>query len=299
MKRKRAEILKATRASTPLPQAIKEDEAEWISRDFNEILNQDVAVAVPLLRQLIGPITIDQVHEPGKSRPTWIARFTINLVEIAARLEKNHCPTSGVWELLNTRGWTMLVEVDLRLEARRPSYEVLASEVVRLHARCKSIPALVAVMKRNERTLRAALIFGTTGQRPKSRVQKKYRCRSTSAGKKEPKIPLYVLHATTVAHLRDDLKWSFARIALHLKISEKTVRQAYDHIHPENAKEAIDHGTHIQRGRYSYLGPEVYDRIQEYATTTSKTNLEIAELVGCSAHTVRRIRKAAVDRKVG
>ncbi|MDB5349272.1 MAG: recombinase family protein [Planctomycetota bacterium] len=89
--------LKAQNEPPPPPLTLAEVVA--MVADLHNLLAQDVAVAAPLLRELTGPVVVDQVIERGQARPSWIARFSINLVPVVAKLTASrHCPTSPTWE---------------------------------------------------------------------------------------------------------------------------------------------------------------------------------------------------------
>ena len=71
--------------------------------DLRVLMNHDIATLSPLLRELTGPIVVEQVHEPGKKKPICIAKFTVNAVPILAKLAASrNCPTTDTWEYLKT-----------------------------------------------------------------------------------------------------------------------------------------------------------------------------------------------------
>ena len=150
----------------------------------------------------MGQITIQQKKEKNRKKPTWIAEFTVNLVKILARIEGDHCPTASTWELLNQAGWTVPMPAEVRLEQSRPRYQVIADEVAKRYAKCKSIAAVAASMKTYEMIVSHALAFATTGEKPKWRPKKLRNRNPKRTG--ATKSYKYVVHAADVARLRDE-----------------------------------------------------------------------------------------------
>ena len=52
--------------------------------DLRGLLNQDVAQAEPVLREITGPVVVHIRVDPGNQRKTWIAEFNVNLVPVVA-----------------------------------------------------------------------------------------------------------------------------------------------------------------------------------------------------------------------
>jgi hypothetical protein len=75
-----------------------------LQEDLGSVLGPDVAVAAPLLRELTGPVVVDQVAGAAGSRPGWVARFTVRAVPLLARLTAaRECPSTATWECLFIR----------------------------------------------------------------------------------------------------------------------------------------------------------------------------------------------------
>jgi hypothetical protein len=133
------------------------------------------------------------------------------------------------------------------------------------------------------------LDFAKTGQRPKWKAGKR-----TGTGGKPAK---YLVIRSDVVRLRDEDKMSFVKIAATLGVSLSTVKRAYDDLRPEAVHEAAENGTLPQRGRYSHLGVDVFQKIRKMLSTGTKPK-EIAKSLGCGTSTVYRVRrkmKAEVD----
>ena len=160
--------LKETRsrnASPPPP--LRMADAEALLDDLHELLNEDVALAAPVLAKLTGPIEVRQADQLGNKGTHWTAAFTINMVPVLAKLAaRRACPTAGTWEYLNTRGWTKPRRVNVELR-HTPSYERMAAKVQDAVAEGVSINSLAQGMVANWSTVQAALNFAATGRRPK------------------------------------------------------------------------------------------------------------------------------------
>ncbi len=79
-------------------------------------------------------------------------------------------------------------------------------------------------------------------------------------------------------------------IAAQMKCSEATVRRAYDAMHPEVLKLALDKGKRPRRGRSIRLKPEVYAQMQRLIKQNELSNCEIARRCHCGSSTVNRER---------
>ena len=289
LKRKRAELAKLAAANPPVPPPITDADLEWIVPGLRTILNQDVHRAAPLLRELLGKFTIQQKKEENRKKPTWIAEFTIDQVEIVARLEDNHCPTSSTWQYLCTRGWTLPVTAAVRSE-HVPRYEALAEKVVHRYARCKSLPAVASNLGIDLVLATHALEFAKNGNRPKWPSK----CKSEAPARRAdpPQQPKYMQYADEVTKLWDNEKWAFPLIAEKCGIGESTARRAYDYRHPDVAQNAIDRGTFCDRGSYYKMDPSVPKHVgQLLKQEPRKSQAEIANLVGCGQSTVSRIAR--------
>ncbi len=279
LERLRAKLRGMEQTNTPAPGPITRSEVEANVGQLRELLAQDVAAAAPLLRQLTGPIRIEQVSEKGKKKPTWIANFTVNLVPVLANLEagKGH-PTTSTWEFLNTCRWTMSIPMTVRAE-ELPPYERLSDAVSQMHKKGASVSLIAAKLKVTRKLVDSSLNLASTGKRPKWPKKSK-----KNGGKTPPTV--YKTIAPKVVRLRDVEKRSFAKIAAAIGVSEATVKRAYDYGHPDVVELAIETGTQARRGQYNHLGEAKFRQIRKLLSSGKKTVKEIASKVGCSDATV-------------
>ncbi len=252
--------------------------------DLRGLLNQEIPAAAEAIRALTGPITIRQEEIPGKKRGAkWIATFSPDLPRFLRRAAKEKdCPESITLEYLNRGTWITPQEVSVTLE-HKPKYERIAAEVAAMLARGASVVTTARALGHTEETVEQAREFAKTGQRPKTKPPG--RRTGTRSG-----TPRYIELADEVVRLRDQEHLSWPRIAKITGVSPRTVRRAYDHGRPEVAREAAEKGQRPRRGRDSHLGPEVYERIRA-ALNAGERPRDIARAVGCSAQTVRRVRR--------
>lgn len=93
------------------------------------LLEQDKGRASALLKEITGPITIRQIREPNRLKPTWFAEFSVDLVPVALRLAKeSNDPSTDTLEYLSIAGWTVPLGADIRI-VKVPKYEQLAAIV--------------------------------------------------------------------------------------------------------------------------------------------------------------------------
>lgn len=249
--------------------------------DLHALLTEDVASVAPILRELTGPVTVTQEKQQGKRGAVWIAEFSVNLVPVIARLTRQRSSsTSGAWGYLQSRGWKSPHPCETRV-AFVPKHETLAGIVEDMVDGGASLHAIAIALGQSYATVRNALIFAQSGERPKTR----------SAGQRtgtRTGPPQYIALAPKVAHLRDVEYVPFCDIAVRLKISEQTARRAYDFAHRDEIREAVKEGRSVERGRYVRLPVELRQEIVERLNRGESAEF-IAGAVGCSACTVRRI----------
>lgn len=239
-----------SRNSVPSAAPTKEEIAEYLT-DLRGLLNQDVGAAAPILREMTVPIVIAQVKEKGKRGYTWIAKFTVNLVQFLAKLERRKdCPTTGIWEYLNTRGWIFQIGHATRIE-EIPIYEENSQQIAELLAGGASKLAIAANLKISPQYVDYAINFAQTGQRPKWKTKQK----TKTIGSNSDAVvrPTYKDISEDVARLRDQEKMTWGRIEewlsreKNLDFKEATIRRAYDFAHPERVREAVEKGQQANR----------------------------------------------------
>ncbi len=243
--RRKLKQIEARDAAPPPP--ITEVDLEAILSDLRGLLSADVEAVAPVLKELTGDIMVTQVREKGKHGATWIARFTINSVPVVAELTaRRGCPTSGTWEFLNTRGWTIPIEAEVRLE-EIPGYELLAPEMLAMYRKVRCVQTVASAYGISRMRTKEILDFARTGKRPKWKAGKR-----TGTGIRVD----YRKIAPFVAKWRDEEHLTWRRIADRLveervtdrRLSEDTLRRAYDYFHQETVREAARHGRKTKRG---------------------------------------------------
>ena len=89
--------------------------------------------------------------------------------------------------------------------------------------------------------------------------------------------------------MKDVQKLTFAKITEELNISMNTVRRAYDHAHRDEIQKSVENGQTPDRGSYTHLGEEVYQKVREMLKAGIDMKSVAAE-AGCSVSTVRRTK---------
>jgi DNA invertase Pin-like site-specific DNA recombinase len=271
--------------NAPAPPPITSADLEAMLSDLRGLLEQDVAAAAPLLLDLTGPIVIDQVVEPGRKRPTWIAKFTVDAVPILTRIgtASRDCPTRGTWEYLSTRGWTMPERIEARVEATSVRQRK-AAEVAALVDKGTSLFTAAVALGISAEAARAALEHARAGRPAAAAVSS-----AREAGLGEP--PPYIRLATEVARLRDEELLSFPRIAGRIGYSEATARRAYDWAHRDDVVSAAAEGRPYRRGRYTRLPAATHAEVARLLAEGER-HQEVASRLGCGLSTVYRARRA-------
>ncbi len=257
---------------------ISVDAAMTYLADLRRLLNSDISVAGPLIRELTGPIFIREERDaPRRRRSIWIASFQPQCNAVLRKLFPGR--TLGTFaDTTETCPVQPPVEVHIR---QRPRYERLAPEIQRLHAQGSSISEIAVAFHVNWNLVRAGLQFAKDGTRPPVVAMKK------------PSVPrqkrpcFYMELAPEIARLRDVEKLSIPKIAKLKGIGVGTVSRAYNYAHRQAIKSAIEQGAKRPPAKYAHLRPTVFERIRELkdADMTAK---QIAAEAGCSVGTVRR-----------
>jgi hypothetical protein len=277
-----------TRAAVP-PQAIKRinaAEAAKLAADLRELLNQDVKAVAPLLKQLTGPIAIEQIQEPGKKKPTWVAHFTANVVPVMLRLAASKkCPTSSVWEYLQTAGWKLPIKAKVPLNGTH-KYEKCTPAVKRMVDAKASVNTIAGALGVPWLTAKTMVDSVKTGLPPV--WQKPGRKTGTGIGKSRKFADI----ATDVANLKSQ-RMTVAKIISWLaenrgiNVSEHTVRRAWDSAHQEEVRRAAHKGVRpYGRACFTRITMAVKNKIRSMLQTHRP--IDVAKAVGCSVNTVYR-----------
>ena len=250
---------------------------DYLTR-LQDVLSEEVPMAAESIRTLTGPITILQESVLGKKRPRWVARFTPDLIRLLSKIS-NHEVFDSI--LLEKGEQSLNHEVTVPLE-KIPKYEQLAPEFLRLAEKGASVQSIASSYGISWEYANEIMEFAKTGVRPKWKAGKR-----TGQGGKPNK---YLEHVDQVVYMKDVQKMPFTKIVKKLRISPHTVRRAYDHAHSDKIRSTVEKGQTPDRGSYSHLGENVYQKVREMlkAGTDLKS---IASEAGCSVSTVRRAKK--------
>jgi hypothetical protein len=102
--------------------------------------------------------------------------------------------------------------------------------------------------------------------------------------------PKYIALAPEIARLRDEEGVPFAHIAEERKMCEQTVRRAYDYAHREDVRKAVQNRQRFDRGRHVRVSHAIRCEIRDRLDLGESPKF-IANAVGCSVSTVRRIAR--------
>lgn len=287
----RRQLNAAETASVEPPTPITREAVVGNLGRLRELLDQDVGAAAPILLELTGPVRITQLRETGRRGWRWTAHFTLNLVPVLAKIERQSgLPNTSIWEFLNTRGWTIQQMVVVRV-GNPLKADLLAVEVGRLlGSDVGSLPKMsvnaVAVAlcvpwedaKSALRRLESGEPLPTTAAKCCDRP-KRIRSKATDVAGTDK--------LRQVVRLRDQQKRTFPKIAEELGLKEWKVRQLYDLGHPEKVAAAVAARRCPDRGGYSHLGPDKYKEIRELLAL-GIAPIEVAKRAQVGASTVYR-----------
>jgi predicted transcriptional regulator len=279
----KAQLHAAESQNAPPPPPLDVAAVKALLSDLRGVFSEEIPAAAEAIRALTGPITIRQEKIPGKKRGAkWIATFTPDLLGWLRRQAKaKDYPDSITLEYLSSRIWIRPETVEVWID-HTPKYEKISAKVAELTDKGASVNTIAGALGETWATVSQALDFAKTGKRPKTKPSGK------RTGEEHPRRKK--VDVAEVVRLRDERRLSLKKIARQLGISQGTAVRAYDRGNPQAVREAAERGQKPKRGRYTHLGPEVFERIQAMLTA-GQAPVKLAAEVGCGVSTVYRVRR--------
>ncbi len=261
LRKRKSEALAANEVP---PSPILHEEVVRQLGDLRSLLYKDVSKAARIFAKLAGPVRISQVRNTGKRGWKWTAHLTLNLVPVLLEVQRTkNCPSTGIWEYLNTRGWTIQqkVVVEIGKPVMAEGFVSKVREIMDSNPKAEmSVNAVAAALGTDWGTARAAIKLATgacSGRASSPSVGCKARRRVAEYREKMAKL------IENVVELRDEKRYSFPRLSRELKIKEGKARRLYDLGRPDKVEQAARDGKCPARGPYSHLGPEKYQAIRK------------------------------------
>lgn len=268
---------------------------------LRELLDQDVGAAASILLELTGPVRITQLRETGRRGSQWTAHFTLNLVPVLAKIERqSDLPRTGIWEFLNTRGWTIQQRVVVKVD-NPLAVDLLAKKVEELFGTKigsgpkMSVNAIAAALSVPWDLAKGALLRLESGVPLPNQVSKD--CEAPEGAKKKTIDATMRTMIERVVDLRDREKRTFPKIARVVGIKERKAREYYDLGHPEKVAAAVLARRCPDRGGYSHLGTDKFEEIRGLLAR-GLNPAEVAKRANVGVSTVYRESKrikSAVD----
>jgi site-specific DNA recombinase len=273
LKELRKQLAEAKSRNEPTPPPLTAADVEGVLADLRGVLAQDVATAAPVLRKLTGPVVVDLVLEEGKtSRPTWTARFAVNLAPVAVEVTAANCPTRRTWEYLHSRSWTM--------------GESIVAEIGARNVPGKFIGRVAAMVDAGFELEKAAEVLGITTETARESLEHADDVEAAvgPAGVRGTERAEYIGIAAEVARRRDKCGEKVAAIAVDLEVTVGTVARAYAFARRSGLSKPSDkyEGPRPRAG----LGVEKHRKIVRLLEAGEKPDA-VAEKVGCGVTTVR------------
>ena len=187
---------------------------------------------------------------------------------------------------LNTRGWTIHNRVVVALQT--------STRIEEIAAKLRDIDGAEGSGKPKVPAHQAAFALKTSRETIVQARQLNIGVQSNKRQRKPPACKRVVNRCQPTPQLiaevlqkKDVLKWSFPRIGKAMGFSEDKARALYDLGHPEKVMAAMESGTFVDRGSYSHLGPEKYQKIRELLKAQISVP-EVAKRIGVGKSTVWR-----------
>jgi DNA invertase Pin-like site-specific DNA recombinase len=276
---------------------IKPERLQQYLQDLRAVLNQEPSAAAQAIRAVMGPITITQEKNDKKVGAEWIAKFSPNLIHLLRHVaKKNDYPDSITLDHQSDGIWISPKPVTVTL-GKTPKYEQFGAEYARLHDSGAKIEVIAKKFGVTVMTVQDGLRFARNGERPSRRQQVRL---PKEKRKRRRDVFLYVAIREDVVRLRDDKKLTFPEIQRwflkhrSMKVSEPTLRRAYDAAHPERVEEALKNGACVFRGKTVRYDAPTHAEIRR-RLAKGETAAKIAETVGCGVMTVYRVKKRGAE----
>jgi hypothetical protein len=210
--------------------------------------------------------------------------------------KKNDYPDSITLDHQSDGIWISPKPVTVTL-GKTPKYEQFGAEYARLHDSGAKIEVIAKKFGVTVMTVQDGLRFARNGERPSRRQQVRL---PKEKRKRRRDVFLYVAIREDVVRLRDDKKLTFPEIQRwflkhrSMKVSEPTLRRAYDAAHPERVEEALKNGACVFRGKTVRYDAPTHAEIRR-RLAKGETAAKIAETVGCGVMTVYRVKKRGAE----
>ena len=281
LKNLRHRLAEAKLQNAPVPSPLTLEDLGPVVEDLRQLLNEEPATAAPLLKELTGPISIEQRLENGQEKAIWYASFKVNTVPVLARLAglKDYRAT-GALEYLAHRSAIHPPEVLVRVDYALPAQQI-QDEVLQAIAKGTSINAIANSRGMSWGAVMAIKRASAAGKTVAFEMQKTRELRWQT-------LPKYIQHATEIARLHEQEDLSFVEIGKRLGMHSSTVARGYNLHSPEALNAAVQNGTGVRRHRGPKLSQATYLKIGDLIQAGNRDIKGIAKEAGCSEPTVRR-----------
>lgn len=278
------QVREAQAANAAPPPPLNRDRIIQMLGHIREVLNQGVAVSGPLLRKLLGQVTVNQVPVEGKKKPLWVASVKADLVPLLARVAKDEgYPDSHCLDVLTKRIWIVSEAEEVALEIV-PAYISWAPMVKALKDEGLTLKQIAERLDITTNLAMAANLFASKGIRWWTKTGDKV------PGRHFGVLPQYVTLSGAVAELRDLEGASYRTIADKLRISVETANRAYSFHHRQRIQQELEQGTAPADLWYSGIDPGQYRLIRQLLAE-GRPPREVAKEAGCTYAAAIRIHQ--------
>jgi DNA invertase Pin-like site-specific DNA recombinase len=294
-------IREAEKSNAPPPAPLDFARVKALLKNSRDILNQSIPAAAEAIRRLTGPIKITQESVPGRTRGArWIATFAPEFVQFLAKTAVDtDSPDRLALEFLKGRIWINPEPMRATIEELQP-YELHAPEVKRLwelaiaSGNQPSLTVIAAKLGISRGNAKHAKEFAFTGKRPKWPKKSK---KPTGKEKRQQSKVTYLDIKDEVAHMHDVEKIPLEHIPQICPWKISTIRRAYYAAHPEMIAAAAEGGSLKRQPEQPPRFAENRAKVERLLRKGGKTDVQIAQEVGCGKTTVARVRQRLSEKK--
>jgi len=253
----------------PLPKPLVDSDVQAMLDDLQGLLNEDVAIAAPILRKVLGPIEISPGERKEHRRAAWIAKFTVNLVPALLQISaQRKLPTTPCLEFLTIAHWKFAHQATFEIK-RESKYKQIAPIVVEMGKRMTQ-KEIALKLGTSEIVVYYAMDYGKHGILPNTKPKRIFR--------------FHVL-GEEVFRLVHNESLTLRKAAKRLGESPNTTKKAYDYQCSVIEKLTGMRPERPFKGKGCRLPPETVSEIHKMVKE-GRRPCEIYRSLGCSRSSV-------------
>ena len=212
--------------------------------DMRGLLNGSFREVNALLKPILGRVRVFTKNLPERSKPTWFARFDLNLSEHWLQNAGDSQTRCGnTLGPLASRGWSFAMTYELIIDKPAPAYRKLAPQATKLLTEGLTRAEVAARLGTTKATIDTAHRFSVTGETITVINQKRTR--------RDQLVPLHIQLSDEVARLIEQQGLTRREVANKLSVNPWVVTKAWRLARPEagDLRKCPIHQKRITRSR--------------------------------------------------